>query len=172
MAISPTDLFEIGLIVPSLEKAIEQFHYAFGYTFSPIVEGVLPTQDEHGKSLPPLRMSVSRGTPQIELLEVAPGTHLTPPAGTSLHHLGYYVDDLVDESARLTETGVPFVRGGYADDVFPAGWVYHEMVDGTLIELVDRQTAPLRRALVAGRVPDSPMVHRVIPLAEELGGGS
>jgi hypothetical protein len=172
MAISPKDLFEIGLIVPSLEKAIEQFHYAFGYTFSPIVEGVLPTQDELGRSMPPLRMSVSREAPQIELLEVAPGTHLTPPTGTGLHHLGYYVDDLVDESARLAATGAAFVRGGFADDIFPAGWVYHEMHDGTLIELVDRQTAPLRQALVAGRVPDSPMVHRFIPLADGLGGES
>ena len=42
MTISPDDLFEIALVVPNLEEAIEHFHHAFGYTFSPIVEGVLP----------------------------------------------------------------------------------------------------------------------------------
>jgi Glyoxalase/Bleomycin resistance protein/Dioxygenase superfamily len=170
MTISPHDLFEIALVVPNLEEAIEHFHHAFGYTFSPIVEGVLPTRDQVTETIPPLRMAVSREAPQLELMEAMPGTDIVPPAGTGLHHLGYYVDDLEGESDRLQAMGMPFLRGGFAADVFPAGWVYHAMADGTLIELVDRQTAPLRRSLVAGEVPDSPMVHRVIPLAAPLGG--
>jgi Glyoxalase/Bleomycin resistance protein/Dioxygenase superfamily len=170
MTISPRDLFEIALVVPNLEEAIEHFHHAFGYTFSPIVEGVLPTRDHRGEAIPPLRMTVSREPPQLELMESMPGTDIVPPAGTGLHHLGYYVDDLEGESQRLQALGMPFLRGGFADTVFPAGWLYHAMADGTLIELVDRKTAPLRRSLVAGEVPDSPMVHRVIPLKDGLGG--
>jgi catechol 2,3-dioxygenase-like lactoylglutathione lyase family enzyme len=164
--IVPGDLFEIALIVPNLEEAIERFHHAFGYTFSPIVEGVLPTRDDAGESLPPLRMAVSREFPNVELMETAPGTDIEPPAGTGLHHLGYYVDDLAGESERLQAMGMPLVRGGFVDDAFPVGWVYHVMADGTLIELVDRQSVPLRQTLIAGEVPDSPMVHRVIPLAD------
>lgn len=170
MTISPSDLFEVGLIVPNLEDAISLFHTAFGYTFSPIVEGVLPTREGAEDSNPPMRLCVSRTWPQIELLETAPGTHLTPPAGTGLHHLGYYVDDLVGESRRLAESGIPCVRGGVADDRFPAGWIYHRMGDGTIIEIVDRETAPMRRSLMEGQVPDSPMVHRVIRLSGALGG--
>jgi Glyoxalase/Bleomycin resistance protein/Dioxygenase superfamily len=164
--IVPSDLFEIGLIVANLEDAIDQFHRAFGYTFSIIVEGVLPTRDEQGETVPTMRMAVSRGTPQIELLEASPGTHLLPPAGTGLHHLGYYVDDLDGESKQLAASGIPFARGGFADERFPANWVFHEMADGTLIELVDRQTSPLRQMLMVGQAPESPMVHRVIPLTD------
>ncbi len=40
VSISPGDFFEIGLIVPNLEKAIEQFHDAFGYTFT-LISGYL-----------------------------------------------------------------------------------------------------------------------------------
>ncbi len=164
--IVPGDLFEICLVVPNLEAAIEQFHTAFGYSFSLIVDGVLPTREETGDTSPPLRMAVSREQPQLELLEAAPGTHLEAPAGTGLHHLGYYVDDLKEASAALSVLGIPFVRGGFSDEVFPASWVYHEMADGTLIELVDRQTAPLRTMITVGQAPDSPMVHRVIPLVD------
>lgn len=164
--IVPGDLFEIGLIVPNLEEAIEQFHRVFGYTFTLILDGVLPTRDEAGETVPPMRMAVSRETPQLELLEAAPGTHLVPPKGTGLHHLGYYVDDLEGDSKRLSAMGIPFARGGFADDKFPAGWVYHEMADGTVIELVDRQTAPLRTMITVGQAPDSPMVKRAIRLTD------
>lgn len=172
MTISPSDLFEVGLIVPNLEDAIGLFHTVFGYAFSPIVEGVLPTREGNEDSNPPMRLCVSRTWPQIELLEVAAGTHLTPPAGTGLHHLGYYVDDLVGESKRLADAGIPCVRGGVAGDVFPAGWIYHRMSDGTIIEIVDRDTAPMRQALMEGEVPDSPMVHKVIHLSAALSGAA
>jgi hypothetical protein len=166
----PDDLFEIGLVVPNLEKAIEQFHHAFGYTFSPIVEGVLPNRDSAGDHQTPMRMAVSRENPQIELFETTPGTCMLPPAGTGLHHLGYYVDDLTGESERLGSLGFPFARAGFTDASHPAGWAYHHMPDGTIVELVDRATAPLRQSLVAGAVPDSPMVHRVIQLSDALAG--
>jgi catechol 2,3-dioxygenase-like lactoylglutathione lyase family enzyme len=169
MTMAPGDLFEIGLIVPNLEESIEYFHQAFGYTFSPIVEGVLPNRGPEGDRTPQMRMAVSREHPQIELMETMAGTSMIPPAGTGLHHLGYYVDDLAGESERLAGLGLPFVRSGLAGDTAPAGWVYHQMTDGTLIEIVDRQTAPLRQALMRGEVPDSPMVHRVIHQPEGLG---
>jgi Glyoxalase/Bleomycin resistance protein/Dioxygenase superfamily len=160
--IRPNDLFEIGLIVPNLEDAILRFHEAFGYTFSPIVEGVLPNRGPEGDASPPMRMAVSLNHPQIELMERMPGTSMVPPDGTELHHLGYYVDDLDGESDRLTGLGFPCIRAGLSGDTAPAGWVYHKMFDGTLIEIVDRQTAPLRQALMRGETPDSPMVRRVI----------
>jgi hypothetical protein len=160
------DLFEIGLVVGNLEAAMEQFHKALGYTFSLIVDGVLPTRDNTGDTTPPMRMAVSRGQPQLELLEAVPGTHLVPPAGTGLHHLGYYVDDLAASSQALAALGIPFTCGGFAGEACPVSWAYHEMADGTLIELVDRQTAPLRTMLTVGQAPDSPLVNRVIRLAD------
>ncbi|MDT3442241.1 MULTISPECIES: VOC family protein [unclassified Pseudofrankia] len=163
--IVPGDLFEIGLIVPDIETSIEQFHKAFGYTFAVVVDGVLPTRDADGDTVPPMRIAVSREvSPQIELLEAVPGTHLVAPAGTGLHHLGYYVDDLQAASDALAALGIPFARGGFHEDVFPASWVYHEMADGTVIELVDRQSAPARAMLTVGQIPDSPMIEGATPL--------
>ncbi|MFE6820877.1 VOC family protein, partial [Streptomyces sp. NPDC057690] len=62
-------------------------------------------------SVPRLRTAVSREQPQIELLEAVPGTHLVPPAGTGLHHIGYYVDDLEAATEALTALDIPLVRG-------------------------------------------------------------
>ncbi|HYB81567.1 MAG TPA: VOC family protein [Mycobacterium sp.] len=164
--IVPGDLFEIALVVPNLEAAIDQFHRALGYTFSVIVDGVLPTRDAAGDSMPPMRMTVSREHPQLELLESAPGSHLVAPAGTGLHHLGYYVDDLTASSAALTALGIPLLCCGFIERVSPASWAYHRMRGGTLIELVDRQTAPLRTMITVGQSPDSPWIHRVISLPD------
>ena len=164
--IVPGDLFEIGLVVPDLEAAIEEFHHALGYTFSLIVDGVLPTRDENGDSTPPMRMAVSREQPQLELLEAVPGTQLAAPAGTSMHHLGYYVDDLAASSRTLAALGMPLACGGFDGATSPVSWAYHKMADGTLIELVDRQTAPLRTMLTVGQAPDSPWIDHVIPLTD------
>ena len=172
MTISPADLFEVCLVVPRLEDAIEEFHRAFGYTFSPILEGVLPTRDENGEdSRPPLRMAVSREfPPQLELLEAQPDTSIVPPAGTALHHLGFYVDDLPGASARLDALGIQFQCAGVANGDAPDGWVYHQMADGTVIELVERERIPLRKMLTEGRLPDSPWARRVVPVGERRGG--
>jgi hypothetical protein len=166
VAITPGDLFEIALVVPNLEEAIDHFHEAFGYTFSPILEGVLPMRDETGETHPPFRMTVSHESPQLELMEAQPGTAIVPPAGTGLHHLGYYVDDLAGESARLSELGFSFDRAGVANGTAPDGWVYHRMPDGTIVELVDRERAPLRKMLMEGRMPDSAWARRLVPTGE------
>jgi methylmalonyl-CoA/ethylmalonyl-CoA epimerase len=168
MTITPGDLFEIALIVPNLEAAIDEFHRAFGYTFSPVLEGVLPTRDDHGDdSFPTFRMAVSRETtPQLELLEAQPGTSIVPPTGTGLHHVGYYVDDLRGESEHLASLGLPFDCAGIANGDAPDGWVYHRMGDGTIVELVDRGRAPLRKALMEGYLPDSPWARRLVTANE------
>jgi hypothetical protein len=142
---------------------MNEFRRVMGATFSPIVEGVLPLRDENGDSQPAMRLTVSREFPNIELFEAQPGTALMPPAGTGLHHIGVYVDDLDAESARLEREGLPLLAAGVADGKSPVRWAYHRMADGTILELADRRTAALRRTLIAGGVPDSPMVHRVIP---------
>lgn len=170
--IRPEDMFEVGLVVPDLEAAIEQFNAMFGYTFSPILEGVLPTRHPDRDEVPAMRMAVTREHPQLELLEAAPGTSIVPPSGTGLHHLGYYVDDLEAESQRLVELGIPLVRAGFSGEESPVNWVYHEMADGTLLELVDRRSVPLRKALIEGEVPESPWVTRLVPVAHGLGGSA
>lgn len=171
MPISPQDFFEYCLIVPDMEEAIRQLHDALGYTFSPILEGVIPTRDaEGGDLLPVYRMAVSIESPEIELIETLPGTPFVPPAGTGLHHVGYYVDDLASESERMTSLGLPFVRGGFHEDTFPHMWAYHRMPDGTLLELVDRATRPMRENLKAGRIPDPEMGYRLVPVPESAGG--
>ena len=165
-------MFEIALVVPNLEEAMAQYHQAFGYTFSPILEGHLALQDASGaESKAPLRMVVSRDlSPQLELVEAQPGTVLDAPGGTALHHLGFYVDDLGGESERLQSLGFAFDCAGTAFGEAPDGWVYLRMADNTIIELVDRERAPLRRMLTDGNMPDSPLANRLIPISDELAG--
>ena len=171
MTIEPADLFEYALIVPDLEKAMQHFHDAFGYTFSPILEGVLPMRDGAGnESEPPFRAVVTREFPHVELVEAQPGTSLVPPNGTGLHHVGYYVDDLAGEAERLVKLGFTYDSGGLVNGESPDGWVYLRMPDDTIIELVDRNRIPLRKAWIEGRLPDSPIASKLVPVSDELGG--
>ncbi len=142
-AVEPEDFFEIGLIVTDLEQARAELTATLGITFTDIMDGFLPMRDAAGnEESPRLRMCYSRQFPYLEVIEEQPGTRLTKPAGTALHHLGAWTDDLQAASAELEAKGFPLVTAGLYDGEWPAKWTYHMTSFGTLIELLDRSSQP------------------------------
>lgn len=58
-----------------------------------------------------------------------------------LLHLGVWVDDVQDESAALEAAGVPIAVDG--------PWVYHQLRDGSLVQLIAREMQPFFQALLS-----------------------
>jgi catechol 2,3-dioxygenase-like lactoylglutathione lyase family enzyme len=160
MAVKAEDFFEVGLIVPDLEKAVAELSAALGVTFTDVLEGLLPMRTADGEeSAPPFRMVYSRQPPILEVIEQQPGTRLVAPEGTSLHHFGSWVEDLAAEVAALEAAGVPFVSGGLGPNgEFPHLWAYHQTSDGTLVELLSTKTRPSVLRVIAEGTFDAAIV--------------
>ena len=63
-----------------------------------------------------------------------------------MHHLGVWADDFADTSDRLVAEGFPRVLTYDRRDGRAAGFAYHRLPSGALVELVD---ASLRAGLEA-----------------------
>ena len=81
-------------------------------------------------------------SPHVELIQEVPGSAWVAAPGNSVHHLGYFTDDLA-ESARLLEAN------GFTFEVPPmsrrpdlALFAYYVDAFGTRIEIVDRALFP------------------------------
>jgi hypothetical protein len=62
-------------------------------------------------------------------------------AGSGIHHLGYWSDDVAADSAALEEAGYAHEGSGVGLDGSPA-WSYHRSPTGPRIELVSRALEP------------------------------
>lgn len=116
--------FQVGIAVQDIEQAMAELGGALG------VEWVGPTVRELGPTT--LRVAFARtGPPYLELIEGSPGSIWDAPAGSFLHHLGYWSDDLAADAARLEASGIPLeVDLGHAR--------YHRSTSGGIrIELID-----------------------------------
>lgn len=91
---SPTEpIHHIGLLVADLEKAIERWSLATGYTFSEVARYRTNFYVDHSNEQPhhhDARISFSKeGPPFIELMEFhGAGTH-SAEQGEGIHHLGF-----------------------------------------------------------------------------------
>ncbi|SRR5579875_241283 len=161
MPVRPDDVYEFGIIVPDLERALEELNRAFGYTFSPIFEGHLPLRGSEGDALIPLRVAYSKQFPHLEVIEERPGTYLVAPPGTSLHHIGAWVDDLDAESTRLEGLGMPMTLCGFVGEKSPALYTFHSTGFGALLELVSREgKADFDQLVFEGSIPEAPELHQ------------
>jgi hypothetical protein len=116
--------FQIGIAVRNIEQAMEELGAALG------VEWVGPKVREFGPTT--LRAAFARTRPPyLELIEGSPGSIWDAPAGSFIHHLGYWSDDLKADAARLEASGVHLELDlGHAR--------YHRGTSsGTRIELID-----------------------------------
>ena len=86
-------------------------------------------------------------SPRLEIIQAVPGTLWEPAAGSGIHHLGYWSDDVAADSAALEERGYALEAAGQV-------WAYHRNPAGPRIELVNRVVQPGMEAYWAtGRMP-------------------
>lgn len=132
------DLYHIGIVVDDFDTACQTYASAFGLRWSPVIEvGMDVWLAGQGIRHLDFKAVYSVEAPHIEIVQAIPGTPSVPVAGRPMHHMGYWSDDLAEDSLRLEALGHPRIMCPLADGK-PVGFVFHELPDGTLIELVDR----------------------------------
>jgi hypothetical protein len=130
------------VVVDDLDAALTNFSQLFGYRWSDAFEGQVPVRLPSGDLDVPLRFVYSRTVPRIEVIQAIPGTVWVPSAGSGIHHLGYWSDDVEGDAARLERTGYVMEALGRVPDG-TAPWSYHRAPGGFRVELVDRALQPM-----------------------------
>jgi methylmalonyl-CoA/ethylmalonyl-CoA epimerase len=117
---------QIGILVPDLDEALERYEGSWGggpwriYTYGP---GRIPWLTYRGEpGAYELRLAISAGKPQIELVEPLAGPSIYEEflarGGTGLHHLGFWVESLEESIASFQAAGYAQIQagGGYGLD--------------------------------------------------------
>jgi Glyoxalase/Bleomycin resistance protein/Dioxygenase superfamily len=135
------DQFHVGIVVDDFEASLADLSALFGTTWCPEIalptEVTLPT----GNVVIDLGFVYSVATPRVEVIRTIPGTLWVPVAGSGIHHLGYWSDDVAADAARLEGRGYAAEAAGNRPDGTPV-WAYHRHPSGPRIEIVSRSIQP------------------------------
>jgi Glyoxalase/Bleomycin resistance protein/Dioxygenase superfamily len=130
------ELYHIGLTVPDLHTAMEQYTSTFGFSWATIHESS-PEVIVDGE---PRRAEIAvtysiQGPPYLELVQERQGS-IWGADGFALTHIGFWAEDLGAGQRALDESGL-VARVRDADrDGHPARFSYHPFAGGLWIELV------------------------------------
>lgn len=133
-------LHHVGVVADDLEMAANRFESVYGISVPLLPESEYTCRIdgvEHS-IVQQLGMSVI-GPPHLELLRAVPGSDVWKST-SSVHHLGFVVDDVAEASWELIRRGAPLWMGGLRNEDCPAGTAYHHGPLGVTIELLDRST--------------------------------
>jgi methylmalonyl-CoA/ethylmalonyl-CoA epimerase len=124
MSPSPTgirSIDQVAVVVRDLHTAMERYAAQLGigpwdvYTYGP---HRMHTMTFRGRDQPyVMKLALAQvGTTQYELIEPVEGPttyhEYLEQRGEGLHHLGYYVDDIDTEIARMAALGYPLLQSG------------------------------------------------------------
>jgi hypothetical protein len=140
-----------GAVVPDLAGTVARLSEERGLKWTPIIERTYRVRSAHAVALVPFRFAYSLDEPFLELIEAMPGTIWETSQPDDVHHVGYWVEDLAAESARLLELGMPVEVCGLDESGTLWGFAYHRSPDGSLHELVDARFRRKAREVVASR---------------------
>jgi hypothetical protein len=136
------DQFHIGVVVADLDAALAELTQLFGYEWCDEIRVDQPVRVPSGDMTVEFQFRYSRTTPRLEVIQQQPGTLWMPAAGSGIHHLGYWSDDVAADGAALERAGYAQEAAGRAPDGKPV-WAYHRSATGPRIELVSRSLEPL-----------------------------
>ncbi|MBV8464143.1 MAG: VOC family protein [Acidimicrobiales bacterium] len=132
-----TEQFHVGVVVDDLDAALDDLGDLFGYHWCPALAVQTPVVLPSGDLLLDLRFTYSATTPRVEVIQSVPGTLWVPAAGSGVHHVGYWSNDVEADGRRLVARGyAEEARGVHPDGT--AAWTYHRSVNGPRVELVSR----------------------------------
>ncbi len=146
------DFYHVGIIVDDFDAALELYSKQLGLTWSPLIQVPLQIWTKQSGLTEFVSHAVySQQQPCIEIVKSVPGTVWQAIPGRPLHHMGYWVDDLDAVSAHLESEGSTKVACAMSEGKM-FGFAYHEMSDGTYLELVDRTSFADWPAFLAGKM--------------------
>ena len=132
------DQFHVGIVVDDLDAALGDLTHLFGYSWCPSMAVETPVVLPSGDLVLDLRFTYSATLPRVEVIQSVTGTLWMPAAGSGVHHVGYWSDDVEADSRRLIERGYAEEARGVRPDG-AAVWAYHRNATGPRIELVSRE---------------------------------
>src|SRR3954468_14289181 len=96
------DQFHVGIVVDDIATAAAELTAIFGYEWCAELGARTSVRLPGGDAVLDLRSMYSMSTPRVELVRTVPGSALwEPAAGSGVHHLGYWSDDVAADSAEL-----------------------------------------------------------------------
>jgi hypothetical protein len=141
-ALRPEDLYHTGIIVPDLDAAMARLSALAGYRWITPLSYTLPFRTATGTRELTSTIVYSVQSPHVELLQEVPGSPWTAAPGNSVHHLGYFTDDLADTAELLESNGFTFEMTADVPGQDLALFAYYVDRFGTRIEIVDRALFP------------------------------
>ena len=100
------DLFHVGIIVPNIQKGMQELSSRFGVTWprKPRTSQTLIRTKEGTSPITISGVYSTEGPPWFEVFEAVPGS-LWAAQSSNIHHMGFFVDNLDDEIERLVAEG-------------------------------------------------------------------
>jgi hypothetical protein len=142
LALRPEDFYHTGIIVPDLDAAMDRLSALAGYRWITPLTYTLPFRTTAGTRELTSTIVYSVQSPHIELLQEVPGSPWTAAPGNSVHHLGYFTDNLADTARMLEDNGLTFEMTADVSGSELALFAYYIDTFGTRIEIVDRALFP------------------------------
>lgn len=137
------ETFHTGFVVPDIHDGMAELSRALDLRWTPVEERELPLVGPDGDFRPHLRFAYTvEGPHHLEVIEAVPGTLWDlPPEGRvgriATHHVGVWCDDLAATSQQLEADGASRLVTYQTRSGEVAGFAYHRLPSGSLIELVD-----------------------------------
>lgn len=136
---------QIGVIVKDMERAVKHYESLGIGPFRPLKNIATKERKILGKKIDPnafkLQVLVARlGSVDLELIQPVEGDSLwkefLDKKGEGINHLGFFVDDIEKEEAKLADKGLPVLystrfQGGGGAAYFDSG-----KIGGVLFELI------------------------------------
>ena len=141
-ALRPEDFYHTGIVVPDLDAAMARLSALAGYRWINPLSYTLPFRTPSGTRELTSTIVYSVQAPHLELIQEVPGSPWTAAPGNSVHHLGYFTDNLTDAAKMLEDSGFAFEMTADVSGSDLALFAYYIDAVGTRIEIVDRALFP------------------------------
>jgi hypothetical protein len=130
------DLYHIGITVPDLNAAMEQYAAGFGFDWATVHERT-PTVVVDGQARQAqINVSYSlQGPPYLELIEER-GEPIWGADGFGLTHVGFWAEDVATAKRELDAVGMLARVHAPESPGSPMRFSYHEFGGGLWVELV------------------------------------
>lgn len=133
------EIFHTGFVVPDIAAGMAELTAALGCAWAPLQVQRLPLRTPEGDAEVELHFTYSTAAHHLELIEAVPGTvwAAQPPGAMAAHHVGIWSEDVAGDSERLSSAGSPCLVTYQTASGRPAGFAYHRLASGVLVEFVD-----------------------------------
>jgi hypothetical protein len=136
------DFYHTGIVVPDLADAMARLTAVAGYRWITPLSYTLPFRTTAGVRELTSTIVYSVQSPHLELVQEVPGTPWTAAPGNSVHHVGYFADNLAETARELENHGFTFEMTGELPGTELGMFAYYVDAFGTRIEIVDRALFP------------------------------